>query len=147
MSTQVRWIRVVYGAFDEYARDAEWLVTRDDSAAFDYVEGFVFRNDASDPVSGWSSVPIPHGSAFDPARIPADSSPILYCLELALHYDHIQADNVDEVSNNSAQPPNIHHRHYGHTSLLSSTYGNTITNSELSVVRFLLPDDEIPIVL
>ncbi|CAL9060497.1 cytokinin dehydrogenase 11-like [Musa acuminata AAA Group] len=100
----VRWIRVVYGAFDEYARDAEWLVTRDDSAAFDYVEGFVFRNDASDPVSGWSSVPIPPGSAFDPARIPADSSPILYCLELALHYDHIQADNVDERAKEMLRP-------------------------------------------
>ncbi|RWW52502.1 hypothetical protein BHE74_00041068 [Ensete ventricosum] len=89
---------VVYGAFDEYARDAEWLVTRDDSAAFDYVEGFVFRNDASDPVSGWSSVPIPAGSAFDPARIPADLSPILYCLELALHHDHIQDDNQRDLN-------------------------------------------------
>lgn len=94
---QVRWLRVVYRVFEEYARDTEWLVTRPASEGFDYMEGFAFLNDADDPVSGWSSVPIPAGTAVDPAKIPAEPSPILYCLELALHYDHREAEQVDEV--------------------------------------------------
>ncbi|WOL13728.1 cytokinin dehydrogenase 11 [Canna indica] len=101
----VRWIRVVYRTFEEYAGDAEWLVTRPDSAAFDYVEGFAFLNDAADPVSGWSTVPIPAiTGGFDPDKIPADSGPILYCLELALHYDHREADQVDERAEVMLQP-------------------------------------------
>ncbi|CAL9148507.1 unnamed protein product [Musa hybrid cultivar] len=92
----VRWIRVVYKGFEEYAGDAEWLVTRADSEAFDYVEGFAFVNDVSDPVNGWGSVPILPGSVFDPAKIPAESEPILYCLELALHHNHRGAAGVDE---------------------------------------------------
>lgn len=99
ISMQVRWIRVVYKGFEEYAGDAEWLVTRADSEAFDYVEGFAFVNDVSDPVNGWGSVPILPGSVFDPAKIPAESEPILYCLELALHHNHRGAAGVDEVGN------------------------------------------------
>ncbi|XP_051151586.1 cytokinin dehydrogenase 7 [Andrographis paniculata] len=82
----VRWIRVVYSEFSEFTRDAEWLVTRpmgEDS--FDYVEGFAFVN-SDDPVNGWPSVLLDPDRPFDPACIPTGSGPLLYCLELALHY-------------------------------------------------------------
>lgn len=98
--TQVRWRRVVYADLETFAGDAESLVTQPDASAFDYVEGFAFLNDASDPVSGWNSVPILPGSAFDPADfLAAASGPVLYCLELGLYYDDRVADRVDEVRN------------------------------------------------
>lgn len=88
----VRWTRMVYASFVDYAADAEWLVTRSSHAAFDYVEGFAFvRSD--DPVNGWPSVPIPVGARFDPSLLPAGAGPVLYCLEVAL-YQH--RDAVDE---------------------------------------------------
>ncbi|XP_074568589.1 cytokinin dehydrogenase 11-like [Curcuma longa] len=93
----VRWRRVVYADLETFAGDAESLVTQPDASAFDYVEGFAFLNDASDPVSGWNSVPILPGSAFDPADfLAAASGPVLYCLELGLYYDDRVADRVDE---------------------------------------------------
>lgn len=89
---------MVYTDFEIFAGDAESLVTQADSSTFDYVEGFVFVNDVSDPVGGWNSVPILPDSAFDPAGFVADSSaPVLYCLELALYYDDRVADHLDEV--------------------------------------------------
>lgn len=89
---------MVYTDFEMFAGDAESLVTRADSSTFDYVEGFVFVNDVLDPVSGWNSVPILPDTAFDPAGFLADSSAaVLYCLELALYYDDLVADHVDEV--------------------------------------------------
>ncbi|XP_037466675.1 cytokinin dehydrogenase 11-like [Triticum dicoccoides] len=93
----VKWARVVYASFAEYAADAEWLVTRPAESAFDYVEGFAFvRSD--DPVNGWPSVPIPAGARFDPSLLPAgESGPLLYCLEVALYqHPHQQPDDVDE---------------------------------------------------
>ncbi|RWW03956.1 hypothetical protein GW17_00032853 [Ensete ventricosum] len=120
ISMQVRWIRVVYKGFEEYAGDAEWLVTRADSEAFDYVEGFAFVNDLSDPVNGWGSVPILPGSVFEPAKIPAESEPILYCLELALHHNHRGAAGVDEVGNLAPSSQELtdtrHHREYNESS-------------------------------
>ncbi|XP_021890721.1 cytokinin dehydrogenase 7 [Carica papaya] len=97
----VRWIRVVYAEFDDFTRDAEFLVTRPDGESFDYVEGFVFVN-SDDPVNGWPSVPLDldldldHG--FDPTRIPRTAGSVLYCLEVALHFrngDH--SSDVDTV--------------------------------------------------
>nr|CAD1826155.1 unnamed protein product [Ananas comosus var. bracteatus] len=41
---------------------------------------------------------------FDPDRIPPDSGPVLYCLELALHYDRRDRDNVDERIGNMLRP-------------------------------------------
>ncbi|KAK6140722.1 hypothetical protein DH2020_025540 [Rehmannia glutinosa] len=81
----VRWIRVVYSDFSEFTRDAESLVTRPEGDSFDYVEGFVFVN-SDDPVNGWMSVPLDPDQYFDPARIPRSAGPVLYCLEVALHY-------------------------------------------------------------
>ncbi|MQM18785.1 hypothetical protein Taro_051779 [Colocasia esculenta] len=92
----VRWVRVVYSDFGEYAGDAEWLVSRAAAEAgdeFDYVEGFAFVN-GDDPVNGWDSVPLEPGQRFDAARIPPGSGPVLYCLEVGLHYtlrDHLDA--------------------------------------------------------
>lgn len=91
----MKWIRVVYPRFEDYKVDAELLVTRPECEAFDYVEGFAFVN-SEDPVNGFGSVPLSSDSAFDPARIPAGSGPILYCLEVALHYQ--QGDNVEKVN-------------------------------------------------
>nr|GMD92407.1 cytokinin dehydrogenase 7 [Ipomoea batatas] len=79
----VRWIRVVYSSFEDFTQDAESLVTRDES--FDYVEGFVFVN-SDDPVNGWSSVPLNSDHQLNPTCIPKDAGPVLYCLEMALHY-------------------------------------------------------------
>ncbi|KAL0875857.1 hypothetical protein Bca101_025562 [Brassica carinata] len=81
----VRWIRIVYAEFDEFTRDAEWLVSQKDESTFDYVEGFVFVN-GDDPVNGWPTVPLHPDHAFDPTRLPQSSGSVLYCLELALHY-------------------------------------------------------------
>lgn len=92
----VKWTRVVYSSFADYAADAEWLVTRPSERAFDYVEGFAFcRND--DPVNGWPSVPIPGGAHFEPSLLPAGAGPVLYCLEVALYQHHHQhPDDVEE---------------------------------------------------
>nr|GMD87376.1 cytokinin dehydrogenase 7-like [Ipomoea batatas] len=80
---RVRWIRVVYNSFEDFTQDAKSLVTRDES--FDYVEGFVFVN-SDDPVNGWSSVPLNSDHQLNPTCIPKDVGPVLYCLEMALHY-------------------------------------------------------------
>ncbi|KAL9249458.1 Cytokinin dehydrogenase 7-like protein [Drosera capensis] len=94
----VRWIRLVYGIFDEFTRDAEFLVTRpENSPSFDYVEGFVFVN-SDDPVNGWPSVPLDASQRFDPRHTPPAAGSVLYCLEVALHYRHRDSRSaVDEV--------------------------------------------------
>lgn len=84
----VKWIRVVYSEFSEFSRDAELLVTREsgvESPSFDYVEGFVFVN-GDDSVNGWPSIPLDPDQPFNPAHIPRSAGPVLYCLEVALHY-------------------------------------------------------------
>ncbi|GFQ00035.1 cytokinin dehydrogenase 7 [Phtheirospermum japonicum] len=81
----VRWIRVVYSEFGEYTRDVESLVTRAEGDSFDYVEGFVFVN-SDDPINGWPSVPLGSDQTFDSTRITRSAGPVLYCLEVALHY-------------------------------------------------------------
>ncbi|KAF8401077.1 hypothetical protein HHK36_014380 [Tetracentron sinense] len=82
---RVRLIRVVYSEFEEYARDAEFLVSLPEGESFDYVEGYAFVN-SNDPVNGWASVPLRSDQGFDPSKIPRDAGPVLYCLEVALHY-------------------------------------------------------------
>lgn len=89
----------MYAEFEEFTRDAELLVTRQEEDAFDYVEGFVFVN-TDDPANGWPSVPLDRDQAFDPTRIPRNAGSVLYCLEVALHYrntDH--PTTVDMVTN------------------------------------------------
>ncbi|XP_042035431.1 cytokinin dehydrogenase 7-like [Salvia splendens] len=81
----VRWIRVVYTEFRDFTRDAESLVTRPDGDTFNYVEGFVFVN-SDDPVNGWPSVPLDRYGSFEPVRFSSSAGPVLYCLEVALHY-------------------------------------------------------------
>ncbi|CAK9168657.1 unnamed protein product [Ilex paraguariensis] len=91
----VRWIRMVYTEFDEFAKDAESLVTQSEGDSFDYVEGFVFVN-SDDPVNGWPSVPLDPDQSFDSTRIPRSAGPVLYCLEVALHYRNVdQPSTVD----------------------------------------------------
>ncbi|CAL0322681.1 unnamed protein product [Lupinus luteus] len=94
----VRWIRVVYSEFEDYIRDAEWLVTLGEGDGFDYVEGFVFVN-SDDPCNGWSTVPMDSSSQrFDPVHVPSTSGPVLYCLELVRHYSHTDhPSHVDMV--------------------------------------------------
>ncbi|KAK6927224.1 FAD linked oxidase, N-terminal [Dillenia turbinata] len=87
----VRWIRVVYAEFEEFRRDAEFLVTRPEGELFDYLEGFAFVN-SDDPVQGRPSVPL-GSTRFNSARIPQRAGPVLYCLEVALHYQ-----NGDDLS-------------------------------------------------
>ncbi|KAE8674385.1 Cytokinin dehydrogenase 7 [Hibiscus syriacus] len=83
----VRWIRLVYSEFEEFTRDAEFLVTREEGESFDYVEGFVLSN-CHDPINGWPSVPLDPDHEFNPAHIPQTAGSVLYCLEAALHYRH-----------------------------------------------------------
>lgn len=88
---------MVYSEFEEYARDAESLV---EEYCFDYVEGFVLVN-SDNRANGWPTVPLGPEQVFDPTHIPFTAGPVLYCLELALHYrnaDH--PSRVDTVSNN-----------------------------------------------
>ncbi|XP_059662045.1 cytokinin dehydrogenase 7 [Cornus florida] len=92
----VRWVRVVYAEFNEFARDAEFLVTRPEGDSFDYVEGFVFVN-SDDPVNGWQSVPLASDQVFDPTHIPHTSAPVLYCLEVALHYRHVHNSSAVDM--------------------------------------------------
>ncbi|KAL3023187.1 hypothetical protein AAZX31_04G054400 [Glycine max] len=87
----VRWIRVVYSEFEEYARDAESLV---EEYCFDYVEGFVLVN-SDNRANGWPTVPLGPEQVFDPTHIPFTAGPVLYCLELALHYRN--ADHPSRV--------------------------------------------------
>ncbi|KAJ3695572.1 hypothetical protein LUZ60_000949 [Juncus effusus] len=91
----VRWIRVVYDKFEEYSADAERVANRTEPFDFDYVEGFAFVN-SDDPVNGRPSVPIQRGSSFDSGLIPAEAGQVLYCLEVAVHYNHWRDDKVDE---------------------------------------------------
>ncbi|KAJ6330373.1 hypothetical protein OIU76_009061 [Salix suchowensis] len=96
----VRWIRVVYAEFEDFTRCAEWLVTRPEGESFDYVEGFVFVNSVDDPANGWPTVPLDPDQGFDPSRIPRTAGSVLYCLEVALHYqktDH--PSTVDKAVN------------------------------------------------
>ncbi|KAL3586756.1 hypothetical protein D5086_013623 [Populus alba] len=96
----VRWIRVVYAEFEDFTRDAEWLVTRPEGESFDYVEGFVFVNSVDDPANGWPTVPLDPEQGFDPSRVPRTAGSVLYCLEAALHYqktDH--PSTVDKAVN------------------------------------------------
>ncbi|XP_047154902.1 cytokinin dehydrogenase 7 [Vigna umbellata] len=92
----VRWIRVVYSEFEEYAGDAELLVEEVEEC-FDYVEGFVLVN-SDDPANGWPTVRLDPEQVFDPIHIPSNVGPVLYCLELGLHYgkaDDLSRGRVD----------------------------------------------------
>ncbi|KAG9133468.1 hypothetical protein Leryth_013274 [Lithospermum erythrorhizon] len=94
----VRWIRVVYSEFSDFTQDAEFLVSIGEGGdSFDYVEGFMFVN-SDDPVNGWASIPLDDPEQeFDPCFLPSSSGPVLYCLEVALHYNHGQSSTVDMV--------------------------------------------------
>lgn len=83
----VRWIRLVYAEFDEFSRDAEFLVSQPKDDSFDYLEGFVFVN-SDDPINGWPSVTLDSDQWFNPDFLPTSSGSVLYCLELALHFHH-----------------------------------------------------------
>ncbi|XAR57569.1 Cytokinin dehydrogenase [Bertholletia excelsa] len=99
----VRWIRVVYAEFDEFARDAELLVSRPEGESFDYVEGFVFVN-SDDPVNGWPSVTLTADQVFDSAAIPRTAGPVLYCLEVVLHYPKLgHSSTVDTAADGMLQ--------------------------------------------
>ncbi|KAK8505243.1 hypothetical protein V6N13_045688 [Hibiscus sabdariffa] len=91
----VRWIRVVYSEFEEFTRDAEFLVSQKEGESFDYVEGFVFCNN-DDPVNGWPSVQLNPDQEFDPSHLPQISGSVLYCLEVAYHYRN--SDNPSTVN-------------------------------------------------
>ncbi|WCJ29336.1 Cytokinin dehydrogenase 7 [Euphorbia peplus] len=96
----VRWIRMVYIEFEDFSRDAEWLVSRKNGMSFDYVEGFVFINN-NDPVNGCPSVPFDRHGGFDCSAIPTTAGDVLYCLEVALHYQYTDHVSTVEAAVNS----------------------------------------------
>lgn len=91
---------MVYSEFGDFTRDSEFLVSRKEGeSCFDYVEGFVFSNNEN-VLTGRPTVPLSPDQEFDPTRIPEDSGPVLYCLELALHYRNTdRPSEVDAVIN------------------------------------------------
>lgn len=94
----------MYTEFDDFTRDAELLVTRQDDGgdSFDYVEGFAFIN-SDNPADGRPSVPLDPQETFDAAHLPRTAGPILYCLELARHYrktDHPSTVHTVTSNNN-----------------------------------------------
>ncbi|XP_071723724.1 cytokinin dehydrogenase 7-like [Rutidosis leptorrhynchoides] len=96
----VRWMKVVYDSFEDYTRDAELLVSQGQSDdSFDYVEGFMFVN-SDDPVNGWPSVPLRSGQGFDPDKIRRTAGPVLYCLEVALHYNNTDVPSTVDTAVN-----------------------------------------------
>lgn len=95
---------MVYAQFEEFTRDAEWLVTLPEGESFDYVEGFVFVN-SNDPANGWPIVPLDPVQGFDQTRIPSTAGSVLYCLEVALHYKKSdQLLRVDTVTTEFTNP-------------------------------------------
>ncbi|EXB74888.1 Cytokinin dehydrogenase 7 [Morus notabilis] len=94
----VRWIRVVYAEFEDFTRDAEFLVTQPEGKSFDYVEGFVFSNN-DNPSTGRPTVPLSPDQTFNPSRLPPRSGSVLYCLELALHYRNTDRPSIDTAVN------------------------------------------------
>ncbi|PKI44086.1 hypothetical protein CRG98_035523 [Punica granatum] len=81
----VRWIRLVYAEFDEFTQDAESLITAPEGQSFNYIEGTAVVN-SDDPINGWPSVPLHPNQTFNSTLIPKSAGPMLYFLEVALHY-------------------------------------------------------------
>lgn len=100
----------MYTEFDDFTRDAELLVTRqqqqqqgEESDSFDYVEGFAFMN-TNNPADGLPSVPLHSDQVFDPTRLPKTAGSVLYCLELARHYGNSDHSSiVDMVTSKTKQ--------------------------------------------
>ncbi|XP_077236330.1 cytokinin oxidase 7 [Tasmannia lanceolata] len=100
----VRWIKLVYSDFEEFSGDAEFMVSRGEGNSFDYVEGFAFVN-SDDPVNGWDSVPLDSDQRFNPNCVPPRAGPVLYCLELAVHYHHQDSlRTVDKIVSDMIRP-------------------------------------------
>ncbi|PQP99267.1 cytokinin dehydrogenase 7 isoform X1 [Prunus yedoensis var. nudiflora] len=96
----VRWIRLVYTEFEDFTRDAELLVTRqDEDDSFDYVEGFAFVN-SDNPADGRPSVPLDRDQFFDPTHLPRTAGSMLYCLELARHYRNTDDPSIVDMGVN-----------------------------------------------
>lgn len=95
---KVRWIRALYADFKAFTSDQERLITLPEDQTFDYLEGFVVCNN-DDPVNGWGQVPLTPDKQVDPNLIPASSGPVLYCLELAKHFNNEDEDDdtVDQI--------------------------------------------------
>lgn len=90
---------MIYSEFEDFTKDAEWLVTLSEGDGFDYVEGFVVANN-DDPCNGWPTIPMGSNQNFDPVHISSSTGPVLYCLELALHYRKAaRSSDVDTVIN------------------------------------------------
>lgn len=89
----------MYTEFSEFSRDAELMVSQE-SESFDYVEGFVFVN-SDDPVNGWPSISLELDHDFTPDdNMLRTAGPVLYCLELALHYNNRDdLSKLDTVTN------------------------------------------------
>ena len=89
----------MYSEFEDFTRDAEFLVTQKDGDSFDYVEGFAFVN-SDNPLTGRPTVPLDPDQVFDPNYLQPNAGSVLYCLELALHYRNTaQPSTIDTVTN------------------------------------------------
>ncbi|KAE8658037.1 Cytokinin dehydrogenase 7 [Hibiscus syriacus] len=94
----VRWIRLVYSEFEQFTRDAEFLVSQKEGESFDYVEGSYCNSD--DSVNGWPSVQLNPVQEFNPSHLPQTAGSVLYCLEVAYHYRNNDHSSTVEAAVN-----------------------------------------------
>ncbi|PON48728.1 Cytokinin oxidase [Trema orientale] len=94
---RVKWVRMLYTDFSEFARDQEQLIKingRKDKNALDYLEGSLLMNQGSP--DNWRSSFFPPS---DHSRIisKVTDNKIVYCLEVAKFYDDRSSKTVDKV--------------------------------------------------
>jgi cytokinin dehydrogenase len=101
---RVRWMRALYTDFATFKADQEALVKA--NQPFDYVEGFVVKNDGN-TVNGWGAVPFVKG-AISEAMIPAHAGSIMYCLEVTKSYSAADLESLDQVVEKMLAPLSFH---------------------------------------
>lgn len=88
----VRWIRVLYSDFAAFTGDQEYLISKQNGPTFDYLEGFVIK-DNEGLINNWRS------SFFTPQN-PTNLSSlytkgrIIYCLEITKNYNNNDEDRI-----------------------------------------------------
>ncbi|XP_022154741.1 cytokinin dehydrogenase 3-like [Momordica charantia] len=94
--TRVKWVRMLYSNFSEFAKDQENLISlhgRKQENALDYLEGLVLLHHGSP--DNWRS------SFFPPSDHPriialANQNSLIYCLEVVKYYDDSTQSIVDK---------------------------------------------------
>ncbi|GLJ32493.1 hypothetical protein SUGI_0653670 [Cryptomeria japonica] len=89
---RVRWVRIFYNDFEQFARDQELIVSMHNGV--DYLEGFMILN--SEAMHSWSV-------GFPTAKLPNESfvqgigSQVHFCIEIAMYFTHHGTAHMDKV--------------------------------------------------